>query len=136
MPKVNSILDLPGFSIKKVTNGRPIIIHVQYRRIARCAHCESKRVRKKSSFMRKVKHELFGHRRSVLHFKAYKLYCHDCGRYGNQRFPGIEKHQRATVRLKKQVYHQHTDGICQKTIAHTAYSLYLEPSLIIYLTTK
>lgn len=117
MPKVNVILDLPGFSIKKVTNGRPVLIDVFYRRIARCPHCDSKHVRKKSRFIRRVRHELLGHRTSVLRFTAYKLYCNDCKRYGNQRFPGIEKYQRATVRLKKQIFHQHTDGISQQVLS-------------------
>ncbi|WP_367608459.1 hypothetical protein [Legionella sp. W05-934-2] len=46
--------------------------------------------------MRRVLHELIGHRRTILEFKAYKLYCNDCKRYGNQQFPGIHKHQRST----------------------------------------
>lgn len=119
MPRVNVILDLPGFTIKKVTNGRPMIIDVQYRRVVRCPHCDGRHVRKKDGFIRQVRHELFGHRRTLLRFKAFKLYCHDCKRYGNQRFPGIGKYQRATVRLKKQVYHQHIDGISQQDLART-----------------
>ncbi len=52
-----------------------------------------------------------------MRFKAYKVYCHDCRRYSNQRFPGINKHQRATERLHKQVFYQHTHGISQQTLA-------------------
>jgi transposase len=64
-----------------------------------------------------VHHELIGHRRSILRFKAYKLYCNSCGRYGNQRFPGINKHQRATWRLQAAVFHEHTRGVSQKDLA-------------------
>ena len=117
MPRFNLILNLPGFSIKKVSGYHPIVIDVHYYRIPRCAHCHSKRVRKKDSFMRTVKHEPYGPRRTVLRFKAYKLFCNDCRRYGNQRFPGIGKHQRATDRLKAQVFRQHTEGISQKQLA-------------------
>jgi transposase len=117
MPKINSILDLPGFSIKKVTKGTSLVLDVHYRRLPRCPHCDSKQVRKKDRFVRQVKHELFGHRPTLLRFTAYKLYCHQCKRYGNQRFPGIGKYQRATQRLKKQIYHQHTDGISQKSLS-------------------
>lgn len=117
MPKYNLILNLPGFSIVKVSGYQPLIFDIIYNRLARCAHCHSKRVRKKSSYIRCVDHELIGHRRSILRFKAYKLYCHSCGRYGNQQFPGINKHQRATWRAQASVYHEHSLGIPQKDLS-------------------
>ncbi|MDE1868117.1 MAG: ISL3 family transposase [Thaumarchaeota archaeon] len=117
MPKFNVILNLPGFSIKKVSGYQPIIMELSYNRLPRCAHCNSKAVRKKSSYVRTVHHELIGHRRSILRFKAYKLYCNACKRYGNQQFPGINKHQRSTWRLQAAIFHQHTWGISQKELA-------------------
>ena len=117
MPKYNLILNLPGFSIEKVSGYQPLLLDVKYNRIARCSHCQSKRVRKKSSYIRKVHHELIGHRRILLSFKAYKLYCHECGRYGNQQFPGINKHQRSTWRAQAAVFHEHTRGVSQKDLS-------------------
>lgn len=117
MPKFNVILNLPGFSIKKVSGYQPLILELSYNRLPRCAHCNSKWVRKKSSYIRNVHHELIGHRRSLLRFKAYKLFCNACKRYGNQRFPGINKHQRSTWRLQAAIFHQHTRGISQKDLA-------------------
>jgi transposase len=58
-----------------------------------------------------------GHRQTILRFKAYKLYCHGCQRYSNQQFPGIAKYQRASKRLHKQIFHQHTEGISQQSLA-------------------
>lgn len=84
MPNYHRILNLPGFSIKNVTGYRPVILDIQYNRIARCGHCNSKRVRIKDSFIRKVKHEAIGHRQTILRFKAHKLYCNACLRYSNQ----------------------------------------------------
>ena len=110
MPKYNVILNLPGFTIQKVSGYQPILFDLSYTRLPRCAHCNSKAVRKKDSYMRMVHHELIGHRRVLLRFKAYKLYCNDCHRYGNQQFAGINKHQRSTERLQSQIYHQHTWG--------------------------
>ena len=72
---------------------------------------------KESFLYERSAHELIGHRRSVLRFKAYKLYCHTCKRYGNQQFPGINKHQRATWRLQAAVFHDHTRGISQKDLS-------------------
>lgn len=111
MPQKDIILSLPGFSIKKVTDGNPMIIDVHYRRKPQCGHCLGKNVRKKDRFLRHVKHETIGHRCTLLRFQAYKLYCHECQRYSNQRFPGINKHQRASERFRKQIFFQHTEGV-------------------------
>lgn len=117
MPHKDVILNLPGFSIKKVTDFNPIIIDVVYRRKALCAYCEGKNLRKKSRYQRQVRHEMIGLRRTMLRFTAYKFYCRDCKRYFNQRFPGIVKYQRATEKLRKQVFHHHTQGISQKSLS-------------------
>lgn len=117
MPRSNSILNLPGFSILKISGIDRVVFDLKFVWVLRCAHCKSKRVRKKSSYLREVHHESIGPRRTLLRFKAYKLYCNDCKRYGNQRFPGIEKHQRSTERLKKEVFYHHTQGISQKDLA-------------------
>jgi len=117
MPRKDIILNLPGFSIKKVSGYNPLILHVHYRNIPRCIHCNGKKLRKKSSFIRQVRHEAFGSRRTVLRFKSHKFYCYQCRRYFNQRFPGIGKHQRATERLHNQVFHQHTEGVSQQSLA-------------------
>lgn len=117
MPKFNLILNLPGFTIRKVSGYQPLILDLNYNRLPRCAHCQSKAVRKKDSYIRRVHHELIGHRRSILQFKAYKLYCNSCKRYGNQQFPGINKFQRATWRLQSAVFHEHTRGVSQKDLA-------------------
>ena len=117
VPGYNLILNLPGFSIVKVSGYQPLLLDVTYKRLARCGHCQSKRVRKKSSHIRMVHHELIGHRRSILRFKAYKLYCHDCCRYGNQQFPGINKHQRTTWRAQAAVFHEHSRGVSQKDLS-------------------
>jgi len=117
VPRSDLILNLPGFSIRKVSGYQPLILELSYNKLPRCAHCSSKWVRKKSSYIRNVHHELIGHRRSILRFKAYKLYCNSCKRYGNQQFAGINKHQRSTWRLQAAVFHQHTRGISQKDLS-------------------
>lgn len=117
MPGYNLILNLPGFSIVKVSGYQPLLLDVVYKRQARCSHCTSTRVRKKSSYTREVHHELIGHRRSILRFKGYKLYCHACARYGNQQFPGINKYQRAKWRVQSAVFHEHGRGVSQKALS-------------------
>jgi len=117
MPRKDNILDLPGFAIQKISGVNPLVLDVTYRRKAYCPYCESKRLRKKSKYIREVRHETIGHKTTILRFKAYKFYCNDCKRYFNQQFPGVGKHQRATHRLQKQIFHQHTEGISQKSLA-------------------
>ncbi len=117
MPRKDCILNLPGFSIKKVSGYLPLILDVHYRRKARCPFCQGKYLRQKTSFIRNVKHESVGHRPMILRFKAYKFYCKACCRYFNQQFPGIGKHQRATDRFQNQIFHHHAQGISGKTLA-------------------
>jgi len=117
MPRKDIILNLPGFSIKKASGYNPLILDVHSRNLPRCGHCNGKKVRKKAGFVRKVNHEAIGGRPTILRFKSYKLYCHSCLRYSNQRFPGIGKFQRATERLHNQVFNQHTRGVSQKDLA-------------------
>ena len=101
MPRSNSILNLPGFSILKISGINRVVFELSFAWVLRCAHCNSKRVRKKSSYIREVHHESIGHRRSLLRFKAYKLYCNDCKCYGNQRFPGIDSVARVKQRVTR-----------------------------------
>lgn len=118
MPRKDLILNLSGFTLQRVSGHNPVILDITYRRLPRCAHCYSKQLRKKVSFIRLVRHESFGLRRTWLRFKAYKFYCRACHRYFNQRFDGSLKYQRSTEKLKKQVFHQHTQGISQRALAH------------------
>ena len=117
MPTKNCIVNLPGFKLKEVKGSNPLIGKVTYQRKARCVRCHSKDVRKKARFTRKVHHETIGPRRTCLEFTSHKFYCRTCGRYFNQQFPGIGKHQRSTERLQKQVFHQHTQGVSQQALA-------------------
>lgn len=117
MPRKDIILDLPGFAIKKTYDRTPLIFEVSYRNKPRCPFCSQKKIRKKACFFREVRHHLIGHKPSVLRFKAYKFYCPPCHRYFNQQFPGIAKYQRSTHRLQYQIFHQHNEGISQKSLA-------------------
>jgi transposase len=117
MPRRDIIVNLPGFTIKKVVSYNPLLLELHYRRKPRCIHCNQTQLRKKASFIRQVRHEVFGLRPTILRFKAYKLYCRKCSCYFNQQFPGIGKYQRATERLHDQVFHHHTEGISQQSLA-------------------
>ena len=97
MPHRDIIVNLPGFTIKKVSGYLPLIIDLHYRRKARCVYCNKTKLRKKASFIRRVKHESIGHRTTILRFKAYKFYCNLCCRYFNQQFHGILNAERNSI---------------------------------------
>ena len=118
MPKSDHILFLPGFSIKKTVNANPLVIEATYKRKPQCPHCHSKRLRIKDSFMRQVRHESIGERSVLIRFKSHKYRCYQCKRYFNQRYEGLLPHQRATERLKAQVFQQHTLGVAKSDLAH------------------
>ena len=116
MPKKDIILNLPGFTLKKVCSYSPLVLEVAYRRVVRCPVCGNRKLRKKASFMRQVRHETIGLRQTVLRFKSYKFYCKPCQRYFHQRFPGILPYQRATEKLREEIFHYHTPEDLQKLL--------------------
>jgi transposase len=117
MPRNNFTLNLPGFTVEKVSGHDPLIYHAVYRGKTQCTHCASPAVRKKASRFREIAHESLGQRKTRIRVLAHKFYCKACHRYFNQRFAGINKHQRSTERLKEQVCKQHLQGICQKALS-------------------
>ena len=117
MPKKGCILNLPKFTLQKVSGKNSLILHVRYRRKACCAFCDSKQLRKKDVFYRQVRHPMLSRRRTYLSFKAFKFQSKQCSRYFNQRFPGILKYQRASETLKEEIFTQHTQGVDQKTLS-------------------
>jgi len=118
MPLDQSIINLPGFKIVDIEQGDFLEIQVKYEKKTSCIHCNSENLRKKDSFVRKVRHTSFGERLTRLLIKAYKFKCEDCGKYFNQRFPGIRPYKRASESFRREVYVKHFDGVTQKTLAN------------------
>lgn len=117
MPRSHNILFLPGFTIKKTVTGSPLVIEATYKKKPVCPHCGNKRLRIKDTFTRRVRHESVGQRCSTIQFKAHKFQCYNCKRYFNQRFDGILPYQRATEKLKAQVFSQHVCGVSKIDIS-------------------
>lgn len=91
MPRKDIILNLPGYTIVKVTGKNPVYIEVKYHRIVRCIYCNGKRLRKKDSYERKIRHESIGLRYIVDCFLNDRLkdivYClRECCKHRNHFF--------------------------------------------------
>jgi transposase len=118
MPCIENIIGLPDFEILSVDQGKKVRFNVKYTGAVCCPYCESQVLRRKDSFLRIVRHFLVGQKLSELCIKASKFKCLSCGKYFNQRFPGVLPRKRASEPFRKQVAQQHHDGIAQHTLAH------------------
>ena len=117
-PKDQIIMGLPGFEILKVTQDDFLDIFVEFKGDVACHHCGSLSLRMKDSFIRRIRHVSFGNKLTMLHIRAHKFKCRDCGKYFNQRFPGIYPRKRATEVFRREVYQKHSDGASKKKTAY------------------
>jgi len=117
MPLDTSILNLKDYEIVNSWNTNPILISVQYTGKIFCPFCNNGQLRIKDTFIRKIKHESIGNRKSILLLKTHKFKCNNCNRYFNQRFPGILKYKRSTEGFRREVFEKHNNGICQNRLA-------------------
>ena len=111
-----SIVGLPFVEIVRIDGVQTVQIHARSIQPVRCPFCQGERLRKKDSFVRILRHANFGTRPSWLHLQSHKFHCRGCGRYFNQRFPGIGKGRRSTEPFRRQVFQAHHHGISQRTL--------------------
>jgi transposase len=110
-PQVHEpIIGLPDFKIISYEGHKTVEITAEYVGLITCLHCNSKNLRKKERFNRVFKHHSIGLAKSVLLIQTYKFHCRDCGKYFNQRLPGIEPYQRVTEPLKDEISIKHHRG--------------------------
>ena len=105
------------YEVERVYGKTPVTIHARYVGKPVCPHCSGEEVWIKHRFERRVRHESFGTRCTVLVLRARKFHCRGCKRYFNERFPGIGKWMRSTEGFRREIYQKHADGICQTTLA-------------------
>jgi transposase len=118
MPPQDSILlDLPDFKIVEVLGNNHLTLRVVHEDRPRCPHCSSVRLRLKDSFIRRIRHVLYGQRPSWLELKAHKFYCRDCGRYFNSRFTGIKLRKRSTEPCRLEITKLHHNGWTQRSLS-------------------
>ena len=117
MPQESSLLGLPGYDIQKMEGRGRIIVQARHDGPERCPYCQGDRLRTKGRFVRRVRHTNYGLQQCWLTLEARKYRCQTCGRYFNQRFPGIERWRRSTEQFRYQVFRDHHQGICSKTLA-------------------
>ena len=98
-PADSSIVGLPQFEILSIEGTERVEIRARYAGPVSCPWCQGTELRMKDRFVRILRHASFGTRPSALHLQSHKYHCKSCGRYFNQRFPGIGKGRRSTERV-------------------------------------
>ena len=117
MPLESSLLSLPGYDIRKMEGRGRVVVEARHDGPPRCPFCQGKQLRTKGRFTRRVRHTNYGLQQCWLALEARKYRCRTCGRYFNQRFPGIGRWRRSTEPFRYQVFRDHHQGICSKTLA-------------------
>jgi len=118
MPHDAEILGLTGYEIKDIRcTGNRTELEVRYTGRVKCIHCGGLDLRKKDRYIRRLRHESWGRRHNWILLEGRKFQCKDCGRYFNQRFPGILPRRRSTEVFRRQVFWEHYDGINRKRVA-------------------
>jgi len=113
-----ALLGLPGYQITEVREvaGWNWIRAVYTGRIC-CPDCGGENLRTKDKRLRKLRHENWGERRTVLELETRKFQCLDCHRFFWQRFPGIQPRRRASEPYRRSVYRRHFDGISRSRLS-------------------
>jgi transposase len=117
MPLETNILNVPGFQLEEIDGLDPVILKLKYLPQIQCRFCSSWNLRIKDTFYRWIRHESLGSRKVFLYLRTHKYCCRTCGKYFNDRFPGILPYRRSTEAFRREVFHKHRDGICQKVLA-------------------
>ena len=117
MPLSVSILNIEGYIVTNIAGRNPVIIEAIYTKKVRCPFCNHDSLRMKDKYIRKLNHESIGYRRTKLHLTSYKYHCKSCGRYFNQRFPGILKYKRSTEGFRYEVFEKHNNGHTQSYLS-------------------
>ena len=110
-PQVHEpIIGLPDFKIISYQGTKTVEITAEYIGRIECLHCRSTNLRKKERFQRAYRHHSIGLAKSVLLVQTHKYYCRDCGKYFNQRLPGVQPYQRVTEPLIEEISIKHHRG--------------------------
>lgn len=112
-PGTSILLDLPGFKLIEVVGQNELTLKVEYLPKPTCPRCSGSRLRTKDTFMRRIRHVLFGQRLTWLEVKAHKYCCYACGTYFNSRFNGIKPRKQATEPFRTEVVEDHHNGHTQ-----------------------
>jgi transposase len=117
---VNLNIGLKGYDPLQDRQSIPSALHVQPEPgIAPkcCPHCGGTRLLSKGRYQRKVRHlDCFKEpTRLIVHTRRFR--CVSCSRSFIPRLPGVLPGRHSSEPFREEIYRQHHDGICAKTLA-------------------
>jgi transposase-like protein len=113
-----ALLGLPGYQITGVEERSGVVtLSVRYTGPINCPFCEGQQLRVKALRMRRLRHESWGLRATVVELETRKWKCRSCGKYFWQRFPGIMPRKRATEPFRRSIFVKHWDGISRSRLS-------------------
>jgi transposase len=111
-------MGLPEYQVTGIEEAEGFIrIRASYTGAVACPHCEGTQLRSKDRRIRRLRHESWGARQSLLELETRKWRCLGCQRSFWQRFPGIHPRTRATEPFRRSVCQKHYDGISRSRLA-------------------
>jgi transposase len=114
---LEAVLGLPGYEITEIKEqAGNVRISARHAGPISCPHCGGVRLRAKDRRIRRLRHESFGLRHSVLELETRKFRCQECGRSFWQRFPGVLPRKRATEPFRRSIFVRHWDGINRRRL--------------------
>jgi transposase len=110
------IIGLPGYKLVSYEGHKSVYFNVELIAKAQCPYCDGHDLRTKDSFIRTIKHHSIGIQKTYLRIKAHKFCCRSCGKYFNQRLPGVRPRFRSSEPFREEVAVKHKHGICKSVL--------------------
>ena len=117
MPLVEPIIGMEEYKVICTRGMNPVEITAEFTGEVRCPHCSGKRLRKKDSFWREIRHFCVGLKTTKIRIQTHKWRCRSCGRYFNTRLPGILPYQQSSELFKDEVAVRHHEGYSKKRLS-------------------
>jgi transposase len=117
MPLFEPIIGMPDYKVIETIGTTPVEIRVEFLGRIACPKCEGDRLRKKDTFLRRIRHHCLGLKTSVILIKTHKFLCRGCGKYFNQRLPGVLPYGQSTELFKEEVATKHHLGHAKSKVA-------------------
>lgn len=116
MPLVEPIIGMEEYKLVSTRGTNPVEITALFTGEVKCPSCGGKRLRKKDSFQREIRHFCLGLKTTIFKIKTHKFYCRSCGKYFNSRLPGILPYQQSSELFKDEVAVRHHSGYAKSRL--------------------
>jgi len=117
MPHYDPIIGLNDIKINSSLEQGAVEFKVDFVGQNTCPHCGGLRLRKKDSFIRKLKHLSIGTNQTILIIKTHKFQCRQCLKYFNQRIPGVRPRFQCTEVFREEAALKHHWGFTRAMTA-------------------